>query len=94
MPSAGAHRFLLYGGAFTWYDAVEYLHSTRPELRDRLPPLELPEGKERKDVDQLAKLDTALAQDLLGMIFKGWKETLDQSLDSLLELEKSPGWDA
>ena len=34
-----AIQFLIYGGVFTWEQAVEHLAAVRPELKSRLPSL-------------------------------------------------------
>jgi hypothetical protein len=65
-----------------------------PALEPRLP-------KNYKDVAhtdaeslkaRYARLDTSLAQKELGMQFRGFKQTLDESVQSLLELEKGADW--
>ncbi|GAA5826885.1 hypothetical protein JCM11251_002142 [Rhodosporidiobolus azoricus] len=80
-------RFLLYGGAFTWEDAIEHLASARPALASRLPKIP-PTG--HKDADKpIAKLDISPAKEVLGMTqLKGWKETLEETVDALVEIEK------
>ncbi|PWN47418.1 NAD(P)-binding protein [Violaceomyces palustris] len=92
VKEARSRRFLLCGGKFTWSDAVKYIAQTRPELVERLP-----KGWEESrgaDASQIASLDTSDAENLLGIRFKDWKTTLDQTLDSLLELERRQGWDS
>ncbi|KII85658.1 hypothetical protein PLICRDRAFT_145505 [Plicaturopsis crispa FD-325 SS-3] len=81
-----ANRFLVSGGAFTWVEAVEYLRETRPELAARLPVVkaaaEKPEGT-------LGTIDTGRAARVLGIEeYVGWKKTLDDTVDALLEEEK------
>ncbi|GAA5865444.1 hypothetical protein JCM8547_001246 [Rhodosporidiobolus lusitaniae] len=79
-------RFLLYGGSFTWEDAIAHLQTARPALASRLP--KLPETF--KDAGKLiAKLDITPAREVLGLkALKGWKETLEETIDALVEIEK------
>ncbi|CAO1635946.1 unnamed protein product [Parajaminaea phylloscopi] len=87
---AHGKRFLLCGGKFNWTMAVQHIAQTRPELKSRLPRGW--ENAESKPVSQYASLDTKPAEQILGMQFKQWQQTLDESLDSLLELEKQADW--
>ncbi|KAN0061292.1 hypothetical protein ACQY0O_006138 [Thecaphora frezii] len=87
-------RYLVYGGKFTWAHAVQFISQEYPELRDRLPKGWEEATKSLKSLDEFASLDTQPAQKLLGLEFKDWKQTLKDSIDSLLVLEKQPGWDA
>lgn len=91
--SAPSQRYLLFGGAFNWAMAAEYIAQTRPELASRLPKDYKEAVAAKKDPQQsYAVLDASPAQTLLGISFKDWKQTLDDSIDSLLELEKRPDW--
>lgn len=80
------NRFLISGGAFTWKDAVKHLQVSHPELADRLPSLQnefIPPGP-------LSTIDTSSAEKYLGVSnWIGWKETVDETVDALLEAEKS-----
>ncbi|GAA5861467.1 hypothetical protein JCM3774_000258 [Rhodotorula dairenensis] len=82
-------RFLIYGGAFTWEDAVEHLAAVRPELKSRLP--RLPASREQyKDYGKpLARLDCTPAKQVLGITETiGWQQTLEETVDALVEIEK------
>ncbi|KAF7975457.1 hypothetical protein HWV62_9473 [Athelia sp. TMB] len=88
-PAANGARIPLYGGGFTWAQAVEYLHATRPELRDRLVPV----GTGNAAPSTVSTVSTRAAEEKLGIkSFIGWKQSLDDTVDSLLELEKK--WNA
>lgn len=89
---AADRRWLLCGGTFTWGMAVKHIAKTHPELKDRLPKGW--ESAKEKDLGQFAKLDSRPAQQVLGIKFRDWKVTLDESIDSLLELEKGSQWEA
>ncbi|OSD04728.1 NAD-P-binding protein [Trametes coccinea BRFM310] len=79
-------RFIVAGrGAILWPDAVKLLLEKRPQLKDRLPTLEnappLP--------GPLAKVDTTRAAEVLGMKeYVGLEETLLETIDALLQVEK------
>ncbi|UZJ52813.1 hypothetical protein CBS101457_002133 [Exobasidium rhododendri] len=91
--TASPQRYLLFGGRFNWAMAVQHISETRPDLRERLP-----KGYEKAILDKknpnesYATLDCTPAKEELHISFKGWKETLDDSLDSLLSLEKNKDW--
>ncbi|KAK4332194.1 Epimerase domain-containing protein [Rhodotorula toruloides] len=82
-------RFLICGGAFTWEEATAHLASVRPSLAPRLPTLP-PSPAEYKDAGKpLARLDCTPAKEVLGLEgFRGWKETLEETVDALVEIEK------
>jgi nucleoside-diphosphate-sugar epimerase len=91
--TAAPQRYLLFGGAFNWATAVEYISETRPELKDRLPKgYEEAVANKKDPKTSYAVLDCTPAKEELHMTFKDWKQTLDDSLDSLLDLEKSKDW--
>ena len=67
-------------------DVVKYVAEKYPELKDRLPTLEnapaLP--------GPISRTDTTRAREVLGIKeYVGLKETLDETIPSLLEVEKS-----
>lgn len=91
--TASQQRYLLFGGAFNWAVACEYIAETKPELKSRLPKgYEEAVEAEKKDPKKYASLDTTPAQKELNLSFKDWKTTLDDSIDSLLSLEKNKDW--
>lgn len=87
---AHGRRFLLCGGKFNWAMAVNHIAQTRPELKSRLP-----DGWDKavsKPVSEYVTLDTKPAEEILGMTFRGWQQTLDDSIDSLIQLEQRKDW--
>lgn len=91
--TASQQRYLLFGGAFNWAMAVEHLAISKPELKSRLPErYEEAIEAEKKNPKSYASLDTSPAQKELNMTFKDWKQTLDDSIDSLLSLEQNKDW--
>lgn len=93
MANKDAHgqRFLLCGGKFNWAMAVNHIAETFPDLKSRLPNGW--EQAQSKPVSEYASLDTEPAERVLGMKFKDWKQTLNESVDSLLQLEKQQDWE-
>jgi len=80
----GKKRLLIAGPNFTWKDAVEHLAVVRPELKPRLPYTS--EAK----TTPLATLDTSRAKIVLGLdTYIDWKKTVEDTADSIVEVEKS-----
>lgn len=79
-------RFLVSGGYFTFEEAVAYLASTRPELSSRLPtsPIKLSVSSLPGPV---CRFDTEPAERYLGIKFRDWKESVDDTIASLLAME-------
>ncbi|PWN25607.1 NAD(P)-binding protein [Jaminaea rosea] len=91
---AAGRRFLLCGGKFNWALAVHYIAERFPELKERLPKgWEESKPDEKALNEEIASIDTSPTEDVLGMQFKGWQKTLEETIQRLLELEKSEGWE-
>jgi len=85
-PGAKNQRVLLCADEpLTWFHATEFLAKERPDLKSRLPPL----PSEAPSHGPTAKMDTTLAKTELGIKFIEWKKTLLDTVDALVELEKS-----
>ncbi|KZP19370.1 NAD(P)-binding protein [Athelia psychrophila] len=83
--AADGERVPLCGGAFTWKEATEELYATRPELKDRLVPL----NSGNPAPGPVVRISTRVAREKLGLTeFIGWKKSLSDTVDSILELEK------
>ncbi|KAI0271270.1 NAD-P-binding protein [Gloeopeniophorella convolvens] len=81
-------RIVICGGYFTWAQAVEHLYNVRPQLRSRLPVVKESEMR----VTVYAKFDTSSAVEIIGLTkYIDWKETLENTFDSLLEREAALG---
>lgn len=75
------HRVPLCGGAFTWEEAASYLRQSYPELADKLPK----SNPDAVPIQQLAKIDTRVAREVLGFdSFIDWKTTLKDTVDDLM----------
>ncbi|KII85659.1 hypothetical protein PLICRDRAFT_44992 [Plicaturopsis crispa FD-325 SS-3] len=84
------HRFLVSGGVFTWVDAVDYLRQTRPELAVRLPEVTTANREAAaRGKSTVGIIDTSRAKEVLKIDeYYGWKKTVDDTVDSLLEEER------
>lgn len=83
-------RVVLKSGEMRWVDAVEYLSKTRPELKERL--VVIPDGFEHPK--GWARFSGESAERWIGIQegdYKGWKETLDGTVDDILGREKKLG---
>lgn len=79
----GRKRILVVSGMITWLDAVEYLRATRPELASRLP------NTSKAVKSPSAGADVRRAATVLGLTeYIDWKKTVDDTVDSLLAVEK------
>lgn len=79
-------RVILYDDIMSWHEAVHYLEETRPEIRERL--FGVPEGYNAGE--GCARSDGTSSERWTGMKkgdYKGWKETLDATVDCILKKE-------
>lgn len=80
----GRKRIAVVGPGFSWKDAVEHLMVARPEVKSRLP-----DASEAQTMI-VASTDTSRARDVLGLdTYIDWKKTVEDTLDTLLAVEKS-----
>lgn len=85
LPSDDPKRFNVNAATYTWGDAAAYIKKSRPELADRLFPLE--DIKPLPGV--LSTLDTTRAKEILGFTeFISVEKALDEAVDAVLGLEK------
>lgn len=72
-----------------WKDAVEYLHEIRPELSGRLPSVN---AEFVGFPGPPATIDATRAKEALKMdAYIDWKQTIVNTVDTLLDAEKA--WD-
>lgn len=84
----GQKRLMITGPSLTWVDSVIHLHKAMPELADRLP--KVAEGAESKEPLIAPSVDTARVKAVLGIDeFIDWRKTAEDTVKSLLEVEKS-----
>ncbi|KAH9475832.1 Putative uncharacterized oxidoreductase [Psilocybe cubensis] len=85
LPSEDPKRFTVNSATYTWGAAAAYIKESRPELADRLFPLE--DIKPLPGV--LSTLDTTRAKEILGFDeFIPVEKALDEAVNAVLELEK------
>lgn len=78
----GRNRVPLTGEWFELKDAVEYIASVRPELKSRLANI-VPTGQTN------GILDNSKALEVLGIKPRSWKESVINTIDYLVEVEKA-----
>ncbi|KAG6916180.1 hypothetical protein DXG01_008110 [Tephrocybe rancida] len=84
--SINRKRYLICGGVFTWKDMVEHLGKALPELRPRLPTLD----KAQPLPGPISTMDARPAAEDLGMVdYIRWEKTVEDAVQSLLEVEKT-----
>jgi nucleoside-diphosphate-sugar epimerase len=84
-PSDTLKRFILHSSTFTWKEAIELLSEARPELKGRLPVIT---GKEPA-VAPFATVDISATEAVLELKdYVKWQDTILDTIDNLLRLEK------
>ncbi|KAL1857329.1 hypothetical protein Plec18167_008406 [Paecilomyces lecythidis] len=83
-PAAAGERFLIAAGNWSYQTACDIIRAEFPELRDRVP-VGTPGAGEKEDV---YRLDNSKAKTVLGLKFRSTKETVTDSVKTLLRLEK------
>ena len=78
----GKHRIVFGGEWFTFEEAVAYIVSIRPQLKDRL-------ATASPIAQKNSLLDISKAALVLGLTPRPWKETIREAVDDLLKLEES-----
>lgn len=78
----GRNRVPLTGEWFEMKDAAEYIGEVRPELKDRLANI-VPTGQSK------AAVDNSKALEVLGIEPRSWKDTVIQTIDYLVGVEKA-----
>jgi len=78
-------RFILSSNTTPWTEVIEFLAKARPELKERLPVIT---GKEAP-VGKFVTFDTSATRDVLGLkSYVKWQDTIVDTLDDLLRVEK------
>lgn len=63
---------------------MKLISTKRPSLKARLPSLVNTE----RDTRPIARIDTSIAESVLGMTFMSWERCLIDTVDALVEIEK------
>ncbi|GAD95698.1 cinnamoyl-CoA reductase, putative [Paecilomyces variotii No. 5] len=83
-PAAAGERFLVAAGNWSYQTACDIIRAEFPELKDKVP-VGTPGAGEKEDV---YRLDNSKIQSVLGLRFRSTKETLTDTVKTLLRLEK------
>lgn len=86
IPEAGGQRFAITSGNFTYEDVCTILREEYPNLRSKVPD---PSASSKKE--GLPGLSNEKAKKVLGLQFRNLKETIKDTADSLIKLEKEAG---
>jgi hypothetical protein len=65
--------------------AILHLKNVRPELSERLPAL----PAKPKEYGPPTVVDCGPAKEILGIMFKPWQTTIEETIGKLLEMEKA-----
>jgi len=77
-------RVLLSGGPYSLYESVKLIAEKRPELKPRLPSLD----NAKPETRPIARIDTSIAENDLGLSFTSYEKCLFDTIDALLEKER------
>ena len=80
--TTGKHRVVFGGEWFTFGEAIDYIASIHPELKDRL-------ATANPTAQGGSLLDSSRAALVLDLTPRPWKESIREGIEDLLELEKS-----
>jgi len=84
-PLLHADPAVLSSNTTPWTEVIEFLAKARPELKERLPVIT---GKEAP-VGKFVTFDTSATRDVLGLkSYVKWQDTIVDTLDDLLRVEK------
>ncbi|KAA1476729.1 NAD(P)-binding protein [Dentipellis sp. KUC8613] len=75
LSSSGPKRVIMNSGYILLKASVEHIAQTRPALRSRLPDM----SSAPEDPETYVNFDT----------FKTWQETMEETIDSIIEIQKS-----
>lgn len=78
----GKHRIIFGGQWFTYEEAINYISSVHPELKDRL-------ATATPTAQKSSVLDISKAELVLNLTPRPWKETIRDAVEDLLKLEES-----
>jgi len=78
----GKHRIIFGGEWFTFKEAIDYIAEIHPELKDRL-------ATASPTTQKNSYLDISGAALVLGLTPRSWKESIRDTVEDLLKLERS-----
>jgi nucleoside-diphosphate-sugar epimerase len=80
VPEAGGQRFFITAGYFSNKDIVDIVRDTHPEMESKLPPKDSPGDFP----DKIYEYDNSKSLQVLGLQYHKFKETVSDTVDSLL----------
>lgn len=83
IKTQGKNRILISGEWFEHKDAVDYIASVRPELKDRLPTNLVPTGQTKGVVDNSRAVEVLVIPRV-----RAWEESVVDAVDAILTVEK------
>lgn len=82
VEKAGGQRFFVTAGYFSNKDLVDIIRENRPQLESKLPPSDSPSDLPAG----IYKIDNSRSQEVLGIKYRPLKETITDTVDSLLKV--------
>ena len=80
VPEAGGQRFFVTAGYFSNKEIVDIVRETRPELESKLPPAD----SENDFPKNIYEIDNSRSKEVLGLKYKPLKETVSDTIASLV----------
>ncbi|KAI9815301.1 MAG: methylglyoxal reductase (NADPH-dependent) gre2 [Pycnora praestabilis] len=85
-PEAAMQRYFITSGNYTYQQVCDVIRKEVPEVKGRTP-----EGTPGAPLPEVYKVSNAKATKQLGMHFRTLKETMKDTAESLIQLEKQTG---
>ncbi|KAJ5242887.1 uncharacterized protein N7469_001214 [Penicillium citrinum] len=82
VEKAGGQRFFVTAGYFSNKDLVDIIRENHPQLESKLPPSDSPSDLPT----DIYKIDNSRSQEVLGIKYRPLKETISDTVDSLLKV--------
>lgn len=80
VPEAGGERFFVTAGFFSNKKLADIARETHPELESKLPPADAPNDFP----ENIFEIDNNKSQKILGLKYRPLKQTVSDTIDSLL----------
>lgn len=82
VDEAGAKRFFVVAGYFSNKQTADVIRETHPKLESKLPAADAADDFP----SSIYEFDNSRSRDILGIKFRPFKETISDTVDSLLEV--------
>ncbi|TPX12421.1 uncharacterized protein E0L32_006833 [Thyridium curvatum] len=84
VPEAGNNRFYIVGGHWSTKRVADIIRESHPELKEMLPPDDSADDLP----DDVYQFDNTKSRKILGLEYKGLKESVVPTVESILRLQK------